>query len=233
MIPLAILAGGYGRRLGTIGRRVPKSLVPVRGACFLDYQLAWAVRQGVNRVVLCLGHRGREIRRHLERRPPHGVSLWISDEGARPRGTAAALRLALEQLGKRFFVLYGDSYLPVCYAAVEFAQRASGSPALMVIYRNDGRYGRSNVQPRSKTIVRYMRGDLPGLCWIDAGLSVLTPAALGAHATPDLPVLFEALALSGRLACRRTRQRFYEVGSSAGLAEFRRWAPRLRDPAGW
>lgn len=233
MLPLAILAGGLGTRLGAMGRRTPKSLLPAGGALFIDYQLAWAARQGVRRVVLCLGHRAASIRRHVRVRAPRGMEIEFSDEGRPPRGTAAALRLALPRLGARFLVLYGDSYLPVRYPEVERAQRAARRPALMVVYRNAGRYDRSNVDIRGRRVARYVPGGAGGLRWIDAGLSVLTPAALGADPAADLPPLMARLVSSGLLACRRTRQRFYEVGSRRGLAEFRRRAARIRAAAGW
>lgn len=233
MIPLAILAGGLGTRLGTLSQGRPKSLVDVRGAPFLRYQLAWAARQGVRRVVVCAGHRAAQIRSWLPACRPRDLRVALSDEGRRPRGTAAALRLALPLLGRRFFVLYGDSYLPVRYAEVERAQRRGGRPALMVIYRNSGRYDRSNVQPLGGGVRRYAPGGAAGLRWIDAGLSVLESRALAAHPTRHLAELMAALAAAGALSCWRSGRRFYEIGSPRGLAEFRARAPRLRASAGW
>jgi NDP-sugar pyrophosphorylase family protein len=233
MIPLAILAGGLGTRLGTLARDRPKSLVEVGGVPFLRCQLAWAARQRVRRVVLCVGHRAGQIRAWLAQSPPRGLRVALSDEGRRPRGTAEALRRALPLLGRRFFVLYGDSYLPVPYAVVERAQRRGGGPALMVIYRNRGRYDRSNVEPRGLRVRRYVPGGTDGLAWIDAGLSVLEARALEAHPSPHLPEVLEALAAAGDLACWRSRRRFYEIGSPRGLAEFRANAARLRKAAGW
>jgi NDP-sugar pyrophosphorylase family protein len=233
VIPLAILAGGRGTRLGSLTRGRPKSLVDVSGVPFLRYQLAWAASQGVRRVVLCVGHRAGQIRSWLPACRPRGLRVALSDEGRRPRGTAAALRRALPLLGRRFLVLYGDSYLPVEYARVERAQRYFGRPALMVIHRNAGRYDRSNVQARGGRVRRYVPGGEAGLRWIDAGLSVLEARALSAHPSPHLTDLMEALAASGALSCWRSGRRFYEVGSPRGLAEFRARAARLRASAGW
>lgn len=233
-IPLAILAGGYAKRMGALTRRLPKSLLPVQeDACFLDYQLAWARRQGIRRVVVCVGHLSAPIRRHLRGFSAGEMCIRTSDEGGRPLGTAAALRRALPHLGERFFVLYGDSYLPVEYAAAERAQRDSRCPALMVVYRNQGRYDRGNVEPGRGGVCRYVPGGSGHMHWIDAGLSVFSTGALQAAPAGDLPALFAALAANGMLACHRVRRRFYEVGSKAGLAEFRRRAARLRAQAGW
>jgi len=232
-IPLAILAGGYGTRLGSLTRRVPKSLLPVGRFCFLAFQLEWARRQGIRRVVMCVGHLSAPIRRHLERGVPTGMQIHVSDEGRRPLGTASALRRALPHLGDRFYVLYGDSYLPADYAEAARAQQACRRPALMIIYRNEGLYDRSNVEPGRGLVRRYVPGGAACLRWIDAGLSVLAAEALHCDPADDLAALFEKLAAAGKLACARSRRRFYEVGSPAGLLEFRRRAERLRAQAGW
>ena len=61
-------------------------------------------------------------------------------------GTAGALKQALPLLGEACFVLYGDSYLPCNYRAVQTAFEQSGRLALMTVLRNDGRWDRSNVE---------------------------------------------------------------------------------------
>lgn len=239
MIPLAILAGGLGTRLGLLARGRPKALVNVHGLPFLDYQLHWAARQGIRRVVMCVGYGSLQIRRHLEARRPRGIDICFSDEGSRPRGTAAALRRALPMLGSRFLVLYGDSYLPVRYAALERAHRRLGFPALMAVYRNTGRFDRSNVAPAGRRVGRYVAGGERGLSWVDAGLAVLAPIVLAGAPEKGLAELYTRLAAEGRLGCWRTRHRFWEVGSPGGLTGFRRRARRLRVPgfpvgqAGW
>ena len=51
MLPVAILAGGRGTRLGSITQTVPKLLVDIAGRPFAEYQLDELRSQGVTRVV--------------------------------------------------------------------------------------------------------------------------------------------------------------------------------------
>ena len=144
-IPVAILAGGLATRLRPITEKIPKSLVPVAGKPFLAHQLELLHARGIRRAVLCIGHLGEMIQRDFGDGAAFGVKLDYSFDGEKLLGTGGAIKRALPLLGDEFFVLYGDSYLPVEYAPVaEFFHR-SGKPGLMTVYRNEGSYDTSNV----------------------------------------------------------------------------------------
>ena len=139
-------------------------------------------------------------------REQYGIELrYRYDDQA---GTAGAVRGALDDLGERFLVLYGDTYLRIDYGAV--AAASEGWPALMTVLRNDDRWDRSNADFRDGKVVRYEKG-APGMSWIDYGLSVLTPEALGDEA--DLAQVFTRLAAAGQLAGYEATERFYEIGT--------------------
>ncbi len=224
-----ILAGGLGTRMWPVARQVPKTLLPVAGRAFADWQLEWLARSGVTSVVYCIGYLGEQVREHVGDGSAHSLSVAYVDEGAELRGTAGALRLALDEgvLDEAFLVLYGDSWLQVDPAAVFDAARASGRPALMTVYRNDGRFDASNVEYADGGVTRYEKGlgaDTPAtMRWIDYGLSVLTRELVRdrvpAGEVADLAPLCTALAAEGRLAGFLVTERFYEIGSPEGLAE--------------
>src|SRR5208282_505251 len=143
-IPVAILAGGLATRLRPITEKIPKSLVPVAGRPFLAHQLEMLHARGIRHVVLCIGFLGEMIQREFGNEA-FGVKLDYSFDGEKLLGTGGAIKRALPKLGEEFFVLYGDSYLPVEYAPVaEFFQR-SGKLGLMTVYRNEGKFDTSNV----------------------------------------------------------------------------------------
>ena len=60
-------------------------------------------------------------------------------------GTRGALIRALPRLGDGFYVLYGDSYLPIDYRAVGDHFLRSGQLGLMTVFENQERYDASNV----------------------------------------------------------------------------------------
>jgi NDP-sugar pyrophosphorylase family protein len=222
-LPVAILAGGVATRLRPITETIPKSLVEVAGRPFVFHQLQWLRKEGVERVVLCIGYLGEKIRAALGDGAALGLAIEYSWDGDRLLGTGGALRKAASKLGDQFFVLYGDSYLRCSLARVELAFRTSGKPALMTVLKNDGRWDRSNVDFGKGGRVSYdKRNPVPGMSHIDYGLSVIRADALARYGEDevfDLADVLAALSARNELAGFEVTDRFYEIGSPAGLKE--------------
>jgi NDP-sugar pyrophosphorylase family protein len=225
-LPVALLAGGLATRLHPITATIPKSLVEVAGRPFIEHQLLQLRGQGYRSVVICVGHLGGLIEKAVGDGSRLGMHVSYSHEGERLLGTGGALRNAASQLGERFLVMYGDSYLSCDYAAVEQAFQQSFQPALMTVFRNDGKYGESNVVYRDGRIIQYDKSRPTGqMRYIDYGLSALAADVLRPYAAGtkfDLSEVFHHLAAAGRLAAFEVADRFYEIGSAAGLEETRR-----------
>ena len=222
-IPVAILAGGLATRLRPITEKIPKSLIPVVGRPFLAHQLELLRSRGVRRAILCVGYLGEMIQRDFGNGEKFGVKLDYSFDGQKLLGTGGAIKRALPLLGDEFFVLYGDSYLPIEYRPIAEFFRRSGKPGCMTVYRNEGRYDTSNVVFRDGNVVVYdKKNRLPEMHHIDYGLSLFQAAAFNAYPADkpfDLAGVMGNLVRERQLAGYEVRERFYEMGSSAGLAE--------------
>ena len=222
-IPVAVLAGGLATRLRPITEKIPKSLIPVAGKPFLAHQLDLLRSRGIRRAVLCVGHLGEMIRRDFGNGAAFGLQLDYSFDGPELLGTGGAIKRALPLLGMEFFVLYGDSYLPIEYRPVAEFFRRSGKPGCMTVYRNEGRYDTSNVVFHDGKVVVYdKKHRLPEMQHIDYGLSLFQAAAFNAYPADerfDLAEVMGRLVREKQLAGYEVRERFYEIGSPAGLAE--------------
>ena len=221
-IPVAILAGGLATRRRPITEKIPKSLVPVAGKPFLAHQLKLLHARGIRRAVLCIGYLGEMIQRDFGGEA-FGVKLDYSFDGPKLLGTGGAIKRALPLLGEEFFVLYGDSYLPIEYAPVaEFFQH-SGKLGLMTVYRNEGKYDTSNVVFTDGEIKIYdKKQKLPEMRHIDYGLSLFKTSVFDSYSADqifDLAEVMGKLVREKQLAGYEVRERFYEMGSPAGLAE--------------
>jgi NDP-sugar pyrophosphorylase family protein len=220
-----ILAGGLGTRMRPLTETCPKTLLPVSGRPFAWHQLHWLAAQGIDEVVYSIGHHGEMIRRYWSDEPSPIPSIRYVDEGEQLRGTAGALRLAHEQgaLADSFFVIYGDSFLPVDFAPIWRAFQTGREPALMTVLRNDGRWDSSNVIYQPGHVVLYDKSGVPGMKYIDYGLSSFHRDLFDDDTPSDLAALFHRLSLTGSLAGFEVHQRFYEIGSPAGLRDLEQY----------
>ncbi|HMJ91420.1 MAG TPA: nucleotidyltransferase family protein [Candidatus Acidoferrum sp.] len=222
-IPVAILAGGLATRLRPITEKIPKVLVPVAGKPFLAHQLELLRKEGVTRAVLCLGHLGEMVQREFGDGSAYGMQLEYSFDGPVLLGTGGALKRAMPKLGEKFFVLYGDSYLPIPFAPIAEFFEHSGKLGLMTVYRNEGKYDRSNVVFGNGEIQVYdKKNRSPEMRHIDYGLSLFRREAFepwpGDKAF-DLADVMQRLVSEKELAGYEVRDRFYEIGSHEGLNE--------------
>lgn len=222
-IPVAILVGGLATRLRPITERIPKSLVSVAGKPFLAHQLELLGARGIRHVVLCVGHLGEMIQRDFGNGAVYGVRLEYSFDGPKLRGTGGAIKRALPLLGGEFFVLYGDSYLPIEYAPIADSFHRSGKLGLMTVFRNEGLYDTSNVVFADGEIKVYnKKARLPEMKHIDYGLSLFKSSVFDSYPVDkpfDLAEVMGKLVREKQLAGYEVPERFYEMGSPAGLAE--------------
>jgi len=222
MPPLALLAGGMAKRLGALTERVPKSMLQVAGEPFIAHQLRILTGQGIRDIVICCGHLCCQIQNFAGDGSRFGLHIQYSHDGESPLGTGGAIRAALPLLGRRFLIMYGDSWLAEPIEPIWRAFRNAGKPALMTVFRNDNRWATSNVDQHNGTIRRYDKhSPSPAMHSIDYGLSAMESDVL-AHwqsRTFDLAEVWSTLAASGRLAAYEARSRFYEIGSLTGLRE--------------
>jgi len=231
MLPVAILAGGMARRLGRLAEATAKALVDVNGEPFIAHQLRLLRASGIGRVVVCAGHLGEQVQEFVGDGGRFGVEAEFSFDGGRPLGTAGAIRKALGLLGRSFFVVYGDSYLSCDYGAVQTAFEKSGKWALMTVFRNEGRWDRSNVRfEGGRVLACDKQNPMSQMHHIDYGLGVFHAAAFALVPSGefyDLTTLYQDLLLQDQLAAYEIAERFYEIGSLAGLEETRRYLRRV------
>jgi NDP-sugar pyrophosphorylase family protein len=223
MLPVAIIAGGLATRLRPATEKIPKSLLEVNGEPFIAHQLRLLRAGGVDRVVMCVGYLGEMVRDAVGDGQEFGVRVEYSFDGPALLGTAGALKRALPLLGDAFLTLYGDSYLLCDYARVAREFEESGKLGLMTVFHNQGQWDTSNVEFENGRIVQYSKKErTPRMKHIDYGLGAFRARAFERvpdGETFDLARLYQELLAFGELAGAEIEQRFYEIGSPAGLEE--------------
>ena len=231
MYPVIILCGGLATRLRPLTESIPKSLIDVAGKPFLEHQLTALRKQGVEHVVLSVGHLGEQIREKIGDGGRWGLVIQYVADGPRLLGTGGAVKRAAALLNGPFFVLYGDSYLQVSYQEAAAKFKEAGTLGLMTVYRNEGKWDSSNVVFRGGRIIRYDKKDhSPDMEYIDYGLGMLKKEALEGIPSDqpyDLAALYQELVCKEQLAGFEVFKRFYEIGTTQGLEETRELLSKL------
>jgi len=222
---MVILAGGLATRMRPLTLQLPKSMLQIKGRPFLEYQLELLKEYEIKDILLCVGYRGELIKDHFGDGRKFGVNLSYSFDGDKLLGTGGALKKAYKLLNENFFLMYGDSYLPYDYQEIERHFRDSVKLLLMVAYRNQNRFDRSNLLIQDGMIKLYdktLQGE--NLEYIDAGLSILKKEVLNLvpeEEPYDLEELYRTLISEEEMTAFEVKQRFYQIGSFEGLEEFK------------
>jgi len=225
IVQAVILAGGLGTRLRPLTLKLPKPMVPVRGRPFLEYQLLYLAGFGIKDILLLTGYKGETVEDYFLDGCSLGLRLQYSRE-EEPIGTGGALALAAGSLEERFFLLYGDSFLPMDYGDAERAFLDRGKSAMMVVYDNAADTSVPNnvgINEETMMVIDYSK-QKGGMDYVEAGVLVLKrdilefmpPSGSFSMETDLFPRLIEL----GEMTAYKSPERFYDIGTTARLKEF-------------
>jgi len=224
MMPaVAILVGGYGRRLYPLTKSVPKAMLQVAGKPFIAHQLALLKKNGIERVVICSSYLSKQIEDFVGDGKEYGLSASFSVDGEKLLGTGGAIRKALPLLGDVFFIMYGDSYLIIDFRSISDFFLSQNKKGLMTVLRNRDAWDKSNVAFKNGKITNYDKKEkTKDMEYIDYGLSMLRKSAFDQIANKevfDLAEVYKYLIEKEQMIGFEVKSRFYEIGSAQGLAE--------------
>ncbi len=232
MFPAIILAGGLATRLRPLTDSIPKALVDINGEPFIAHQLRLLRKQGVTEIILSIGYRGEMIKDYVGDGQRFGVNVTYVEDGPQLLGTGGAIKNALNTINNNsFFVLYGDSYLPCDYTAVQKYFVSTGKLGLMTVFHNEDKWDASNIEFLNNEIVTYdKKNKTPQMRYIDYGLGLLSKESFMLVQDQDefdLASFYQLLLKKHQLAAFEVKERFYEVGSLTGIDELSYYFSRL------
>lgn len=210
---IAILAGGFGTRLGDLTRGLPKPMIPINGRPYLERVVDSFAQCGLRDIVLLTGYRAEVIEEHFGDGKRFGVNITYSRE-TQPLGTGGAIREARALLDETFVMTYGDV---LRYFDYDRFVAAHDEPCVAVYPRRTI----GNVDADGDRVVRFDK-HAPELPYIDAGFSLM-PSSVIDLLPPHGPCSFEEsifplLAAERRLACEIVDHNFFDIGTPEELA---------------
>ncbi len=193
-LPVVLLCGGLGTRMGTRSTRVPKPMVDVGGRPLLWHVMQGYSAHGCRRFVLCLGHLAPAIEDWWLAGPEPSWQVTLIDTG-QDSLTGERLRRVSDSLptDRPVFMTYGDGVADVDLGALLAHHQAQGVHATVTAMRARSRFG--TLRTSGGRVVAFEEKPLLR-DRVSGGFFVLEPQAL-AHIRAD--EAFEVGAL-GRLA---------------------------------
>jgi NDP-sugar pyrophosphorylase family protein len=214
---VAILAGGFGTRLGELTRGLPKPMIEVGGRPYLEHVVDSFASRGLRDFVMLTGYRSDVIEQHFGDGTRFGVRIAYSIE-TEPLGTGGAIRDARALLGERFILTFGDVLRRYDYDA--FVAKHANENCLAVYERIHV----GNTEIDGDRVIRFDK-KAPELPYIDAGFSLMDASTIdmlppnGAASFEEL--VYTGLAARGALACEVVDHNFFDIGTPEELARTR------------
>ena len=220
-----ILAGGLGTRLRPLTYDIPKPMVPINGRPYLHYQLDYLKKQNITDILLLIGYLGEHITRYFGDGSEFGLTIQYSVEPA-PMGTGGGLKLAQPYVQEEFFLIYGDSFLPLNYQQVFDFYKNTQAHMVACLYDNSQDTDvicNVAVDNASKQITAYKKNvKAPQLQYVDAGVllmkkSVLDYIEAGRSVSLEQEI-FPQLIAKQQMYGYITKERFYDIGTPERLS---------------
>lgn len=232
-LQIVILAGGKATRLYPLTRTMPKSMVEIYGKPFFEYQIKLLLKNDIRNIVMCVGTFYQQIVDFFGDGKKLGVSIQYSvEDPEKLLGTAGALKNAEKYMDDVFFVMYGDSYLPIDFTKVYEKFKNNHKLGLMTIYKNNNKFDKSNVSKLDDLVTVYDKtGKGNNLEYIDYGLLILrkeTLQMIPPNEFVDLGFLMQKLIEKKELISYEINDRFYEIGSVLGIKDFETYVKSMQ-----
>jgi mannose-1-phosphate guanylyltransferase/phosphomannomutase len=176
------MAGGEGSRLRPLTSRRPKPLAPVAGKPVMELIVELLRKHGFDEVVATLHYLADEIEAYFGDGEAHGVKMHYVVEDT-PLGTAGAVKMAHELLGREtFLVISGDALTDVDLGAIVRHHQQHGNDVTIALQRvtNPLEFG-VVVTDEHGRIVRFLEKPSWGEVFsdtINTGIYVLEPGIL-------------------------------------------------------
>ena len=130
------MAGGKGTRLRTLTNdEIPKPMVRLLGKPLLEWQIACLNRNGIDNIIMVIGHLGEVIQNYFGDGCKWDVTIrYVAEK--EPLGTAGALPEMRSILEDEFILLFGDLLLDVNFDRMTAFHREKQALATLFVHPN-------------------------------------------------------------------------------------------------
>ncbi|MGC4795747.1 sugar phosphate nucleotidyltransferase [Micromonospora saelicesensis] len=213
-IPLVVLAGGRGSRLGSVTDTRPKALVSIGGRPILWHVLQTYAAAGIGQAFIAAGYRAEQ----LEQAFGGFGTVEVVDTGLATNTAGRLLRLA-DRLPNTFCVTYADGLSDVPLAEVIALHRRSGSLATITAVHPPSQFGTAALA--GDLVTDFEEKPIIRSVWVNGGFMVLDKRVLNLVASDETSLehdVLPKLAAAEQLAAYRHEGFWHPMDTAADLA---------------
>lgn len=196
-VPMLIMAGGFGRRLGDFTKHVPKPLLVYQGKPMIRHIIDAGVSEGITDFYVSIHYRGNQVMDYLRSLDNLGARFHFIEE-TKPLGTAGSIGL-MPVIDGPILVSNCDIISKIEYQKLLIHHQSNDAHGTMVVRKNE------MVNPFGVVITDGMSilGFEEKPVWrtsINAGIYVIDEAAkklVAPNEAIDMPQLFERMKDNG------------------------------------
>jgi D,D-heptose 1,7-bisphosphate phosphatase len=135
ILDLVILAGGQGKRLGSITKKTPKPLLKINGIPFLRHLINYYSRYSFKNIYILAGYKGIQIKDLFHNKKINLIPIKCFIEENK-KDTGGALHILKNKIKNNFILINGDSFLEINLEKISKI-KLKKSIGLMVLIKNN------------------------------------------------------------------------------------------------
>jgi MurNAc alpha-1-phosphate uridylyltransferase len=219
---LIILNGGYGKRVKSISKNKPKCLITFNKKPFIYWQLLKYEKAGVEKILLCLGHKNLQIINFLKKVKFKKLKIKIVSEKF-PLGTGGAIKNCKKYLDTKFMITYGDSWLDLdLRKLINKFNSQKKENLITAIKKENVTPHKANLLIKKNKIIEYNKKSID-FNYVEYGFMILNKKSLNSVKKNkfDLSLIISNLIKIKNIQLIKIKKKFYEIGSLKGIQKFK------------
>ena len=214
-VPVVILCGGRGSRLGEFTDSIPKPMVKVKGVPIIDRIMDNFRADGFERFILSAGYKWEVLDEHFKDR----LDVEVVFTGLETQ-TAGRLHGVKDLLGDTFMACYGDGLTDYRPKELLSIHQSTSPTCTCLVVHPLGRFGELNFNARGQ-VTKFSEKPM-GDKWINGGYFCFSPSIFD-YIHRDTQVLetdvFNMLVRDGELFCDSYEGFWHSVDTPKDLAD--------------
>lgn len=199
---VVIMAGGLGKRLGTLTRSCPKPMLKIGSKPVLETILEQFLRQGFSRFCFSVNYKAEQIKEYFGDGSKWGAEIHYIDE-SRQMGTAGSLSLFPFEAQEPIVVMNGDILTKLSFEQLLSFHLEHQAKATIAVTAYDYQVPYGVIKANRDRLIGFEEKPVYA-SFINAGVYVLNPEVLSViprDSRFDMNSLFEAMLQNNEPVC--------------------------------